>query len=372
MDPMTMMLVSAGVQAGTAAYRNIKAQRGLAELDKQALPKYMDAASPILENKRMYEQMARTGMGPASLNLARNTFAAGQNALGAAPAGGQLRTQIGRLAGANAGAFANQLAGQNEGIRRQAMGGVAQANLGLSGLQQRDIGVGLQRRSEAERGYGQAIQDSRREMTGALGGLLTGYLGYKNAEANRDMWRDIYGKPKTSTTTPPAPSNTGFSPVNTPNTFYSKPAGPPTFDEYLKAGTPAGTTTMQYNSYSPDFSVPTPPIDTPFRAPDPNAMRQFTTPAMLENLPSGAGLKPTPIPTPTLPSYPITNTGTISVPNNMSQRVNFGDMSGDPFYNQVYNPNALRFSNPYNMNRGFMDQYDAVPGPYGQIMFKPN
>lgn len=369
MDPLTIMLISAGIQGLAAGIRNVRANRGLKELEKQRLPSYMDAAAPIQENKQMYAQMAKTGMGPASLNLAKNQFAASQNALTAAPAGGQLRNQIGRMASVNAGGFANQLAAQNEAIRRQGMSGVAQANLGLSGLQQRDVGVGLQRRMEAERAYGQAIQDSRREMLGAVQSVGTGMIAQYNADANRQLYRDIHG----SKTTPPTqtPAST-FSLVNAPGTF--KQLGPQTFDEYLKAGTPAGTTTMQYNSYSPDFAVPTPAIQTPFAAPParPSFADQLL-PNQLNNLPSGAGLKsiPTPSLSPSLPLSPITSSGTIAVPNNMSPAYNFGDMSGDPFYNQVYNPNALRFSNPYNMNRGFMDAYDAVPGPYGQIMFKP-
>lgn len=197
MDPLTIALISGLVQGGVAAYRNVKASKGLAALEKQRLPSYMDAAAPIQENKQMYSQMARTGMGPASLNLARNQFAAGQNALAAAPAGGQLRTQIGRLASANAGGFANQLAAQNEAIRRQGMAGVAQANLGLSGLQQRDVGVALQRRTEAERAYGQAIQDSRREMLGALAGVGTAAIGQQQFGKQMDYYNrqlDMYGK----------------------------------------------------------------------------------------------------------------------------------------------------------------------------------
>lgn len=196
-DPLTITLISGLVQGGVAAYRNVKASKGLAALEKQRLPSYMDAAAPIQENKQMYSQMARTGMGPASLNLAKNQFAAGQNALAAAPAGGQLRTQIGRLASANAGGFANQLAAQNEAIRRQAMSGVAQANLGLSGLQQRDVGVALQRRMDAERAYGQAIQDSRREMLGAGAGIATGMIGQQRYDKQMDFYNkqlDMYNK----------------------------------------------------------------------------------------------------------------------------------------------------------------------------------
>ncbi len=197
MDPLTIALVSGLVQGGVAAYRNVKASKGLAALEKQRLPSYMDAAAGIQENKQMYSQMARTGMGPGSLNLAKNQFAAGQNALTAAPAGGQLRTQIGRMASANAGGFANQLAAQNEAIRRQGMAGVAQANLGLSGLQQRDVGVALQRRTEAERAYGQAIQDSRREMLGALAGVGTAAIGQQQFGKQMDYYNrqlDIYDK----------------------------------------------------------------------------------------------------------------------------------------------------------------------------------
>ena len=36
-----------------------------------------------------------------------------------------------------------------------------------------------------------------------------------------------------------------------------------------------------------------------------------------------------------------------------------------------YPKNLLRFNNPYNMNRGFMDNYDAVQGPNGDIIFNP-
>ena len=210
MDPLTMLLISAGIQAASAAYRGIKAQKGLKELQKQKIARYSDAAAPIQENKAMYQDMAKFGMGPASTTLAKNQFAAGQKALSAAPAGGQLRTQIGRLASANAGGFANQLAAQNEAIRRQGMAGVAQANLGLSSLQQRDVATDIQRRMQQEQAYGQAMQDARREALGAVTGVATGYLGYQNAEANRQMYRDVNG-PKTPAST--------FNPVAPPGTY---------------------------------------------------------------------------------------------------------------------------------------------------------
>ena len=306
MDPVTMMLISGLLQAGMAGYRNIKASKGLKELEKQRLARYTDASGPIQENKAMYQQMAKFGMGPASTTMAKNQFAASQNALTAAPASGQLRTQIGRMASANAGGFANQLAAQNEAIRRQAMGGVAQANLGLSGLQQKDIGVDLQRRMQAEQAYGQAIQDSRREMLGAATGFATGYMGYKNAEANRQLYKDIYGAKQAVTQTPA----TAFNPVNPAGTFT--PLGPQTFDQYRIAGVPAGTTTDGMNSFAPGYQAPTPSMQTPFSAPSGNPFASL--PPMGTTMNNGRYYAPNSLVFPTLgrtaqsPSNPYGNT----------------------------------------------------------------
>jgi hypothetical protein len=262
MDPMTMMAISGLVELGSGAYRNIKAQKGLAALEKQRLPQYMDAAAPIMENKQMYSQMAKTGMGPASLNLAKNTFAAGQNALTAAPAGGQLRTQIGRMASANAGGFANQLAGQNESIRRNAIGNVAQQNMALSDLQQRDIGVGLQRRFKAEDNYGQAIQDSRKTMLGAFEGYATASLGNQNSALDREAY-GTYGN------------------YNPNAQQYASPAGPQNFSpsEYYFPGNMnlQGAGLGMPPAYSP--SAPTAPAPLP-------SFGRFSTPA---NVPFAPG-----------------------------------------------------------------------------------
>jgi hypothetical protein len=255
-----------------------------------------------------------------------------------------------------------QLGAQDQMARERGMQQMMGVNQQLTGLQQRDIGVNLQRRMQAEQGYGQAIQDSRREMIGAATGLATGYLGYKSAEANRDMYRDIYGlKNKTQT-----PAST-FNLVNPANTF--KMAGPQTFNQYLAAGVPAGTTTDGMRSFAPGYQAPPSPINTPFAAPSPTLPPSISA---LGTAAQGAQLKPTVFGAPQMPNFPINPNGTMPASNTMTQPYSFNDMSGDPFYQSVYNPNVLRFSNPYNMNRGFMNSYDAVQGPYGQIMFKPN
>jgi hypothetical protein len=95
------------------------------------------------------------------------------------------------------------------------------------------------------------------------------------------------------------------------------------------------------------------------------------SPPNLMNLPpsmGGTSLNTGFMPQPSTPPNAIQ----VQESSNFRTPPNAGDMSGDPFFQSVYNPNVLRFSNPYNINRGFMDSYDAVPGPYGQIMFKPN
>ena len=330
MDPMTMMLISGFADAGVSAYRNIKAKKGLAELEKQRLPQYMDAAAGLQENKKMYGDMAKSGMGPGSLNLAKSTFAAGQSALTAAPAGGQLRTQIGRLAGANAGGFANSLAAQNEGIRRQGMSGVAQANLGLSELQQRDIGVGLQRRFKAEEDYGQAIQDSRRQFMGAVTGGASGYMDYKNLQEDRALARDMY--------VPKQQTPGGFN----PNLLVGPPGQFPLPGSMMNGPLPQS---------------PTPSMSLADRGSLPASMGGFGG----DRTSLTAGL---PVNKANLP-FNMGGTGGL--------RENYA-----PFESDI----SLTSNLPYYMggmgglNRiptaGFKNTYGAETGPFGQIMFKPN
>ena len=376
MDPITIMAISAGIQGLAAGIRNVRANRGLKELEKQKLPSYMDAAGPLRQNYRMAEEQFRTGLSPAAKAMAVNTAASqrAQMMRGATElSGGQMSSALSRMGALGNAQMALGLGAQDQAARERGMQQMMGVNQQLSGLQQRDVGASLQRRMEMERGYGQAIQDSRREALGAVYGLATGMVAQNNFDKQMELLKQ---NGKTQVTfngvSPIAGNPNGL--VQPAGSFNSStPLGPQTFDQYLKAGTPAGTTTTQYNSYSPNFGTQPQPIQTPFSAPPatPN-FSVFTTPGMMNNLPSGARLQPTPIPMAPVPTFPISPTGAISVPNNMSPSYRFGDMSGDPFYNQVYNPNALRFSNPYNMNRGFMDAYDAVPGPYGQIMFKPS
>lgn len=377
-----MMLISAGVQAGTSAYRNIKAQRGLNELEKQRLPSYMDAAGPLQQNYTMAARQARMGLSPEASALARSTAAsqsAGQFRAASELSGGQLGTALGRIGAMNTTQLGLQMGVQDQMARERGVQQMMGINRELSGLEQRDIGVGLQRRSEAERGYGQAIQDSRREMIGAASGLATGYLGFKNAEANRQMTRDIYGL---DGTTGGGAGGVGgaVTPNNfltqSPGTFPTGRVGPQTFNDYLAAGVPQGTTQTYNTSLSPDFGRNENPLmQTPFRAPNPNALNQFLTPAMASQA-FGRQLMPfapNPIPIPGQTGR-MSPGGEITYASPDYQQPAYGsqDMTGDESYQRYNNPNFLNFRNPYRMNRGI--QYDAVRGNdrFGQTNFIRN
>lgn len=376
---MTMMLISAGVQAGTGAYRNIKAQRGLNMLERQRLPSYMDAAGPLQQNYTMAARQARMGLSPEAAALARSTAAsqsAGQFRAASELSGGQLGSALGRIGAMNTTQLGLQMGVQDQMARERGTQQMMGINRELSGLQQRDIGVGLQRRSEAERGYGQAIQDSRREMIGAASGLATGYLGYQNAEANRQLTRDMYGIGGSGN------GGGGAANVVTPSTFLTQApgtfptgrVGPQTFDNYLLSGAPRGTTQTYNTSLSPDFGTNQNQImETPFKAYNPNALNQFLTPAMASQV-SGRQLMPNaPLPNPNMMNNAMMSPRggiTYAAPDYQQPAFGSQDMSGDAYYQQFNNPNFLKFRNPYRMNRGM--QYDAVRGndSFGQTNFQ--
>lgn len=371
---MTMMLISAGVQAGTGAYRNIKAQRGLNMLERQRLPSYMDAAGPLQQNYTMAARQARMGLSPEAAALARSTAAsqsAGQFRAASELSGGQLGTALGRIGAMNTTQLGLQMGVQDQMARERGTQQMMGINRELSGLQQRDIGVGLQRRSEAERGYGQAIQDSRREMIGAASGLATGYLGYQNAEAERQLTRDMYGIGKTAT----QPGG-GAANVVTPSTFLTQApgtfptgrVGAQTFDNYLSPFVPQGTAQTANASLSPDFAA-TQIMDSPFKAYNPNAINRFTTPSMV----SRQLMPNAPLPNPNMMNNAMMSPRggiTYAAPDYQQPAYGSQDMSGDAYYQQFNNPNFLKFRNPYRMNRGM--QYDAVRGNdrFGQTNFQ--
>lgn len=190
---MLLSVVAAAAQGGYGIYRGVKAQQGLNALSKQRKARFMDAAAPLQENKELYKKQYQGGMGPGSLNLAQNQFGMGQRQLLATPASGQLRDQIGRVASANQGSFALNLAAQNESIRRQGLGGMVGSNEQLSSLQQRDISNDIRQREDMERAYGKAVQDGFGDALGAAGGFAMMQQETNQANLNRELYQQMYG-----------------------------------------------------------------------------------------------------------------------------------------------------------------------------------
>lgn len=240
LDPMTMAMIA---QAGYGLYRGIKAQQGLNELQKQKMPSRMEAIEPMRENYNLYRQQYRTGMGPGSLNLARQQFGVQQAGLLQTPASGQLRDVMGRVAAANTGQFALNLAAQNEQIRRAGLAGMASTNIGISGLQERDAIDRLQNRLRQEQAYGQAAQQGFQDVLGAFGGYAMGKANAASAAEDRALVAQIYGLNKQT-------------PVANSSDYTSLQASSPAaYNNIMGTGNPTQSYSM--TEYGVDLGLPT-------------------------------------------------------------------------------------------------------------------
>jgi hypothetical protein len=252
MDPFTIAAMAA--QGGSALYRLIKAQQGLDAVKKQRMPSLMEAMAPLQENRRLYEQQFRQGLTPATRNLAQQQFAAtqlGQQRAAADLSGGQMSSALSRLGALNTGQFALGLGAQNEAAQRAGMVGMIGANQGISALQRADAAQRLQQRLELERQLGLGFQQAGQDIVGAFGGLAMSQMQQKNAEANRQMYRDLYGN-KTAPTT----DATKTSPM-TPSTSFEGLTGRtagmyPTGSSELSIGAPT-ISSRSFPSLGPDL-----------------------------------------------------------------------------------------------------------------------
>lgn len=253
-DPMTMMALASVAQGVYGAVRGVKANQGLNELAGQPMDSYAKSAGdPLRENYRLSQMAYRQGMTPASLALAKNTFASSQASQlrnARELSGGQLSSSLGRMMSTNQGRFGLELAAQNEAIKRQGLAGMMQANLGLSGLMSQDVSQNLRYRMMQEQALGQAKQQAVGDIFGAATGYTKASLGQQNAAADRQMYRDLYGAGKT-------PSS--LSMVNPSGTFA--PLGPMTREQAM--GVPAGTTSDAFSSYAPGYT-PSAPAASPY------------------------------------------------------------------------------------------------------------
>lgn len=252
---MILPAIIAGAQAVYGIYRGVKAQQGLNALATQRTARYMDAAGPLLQSRRLYEKQYRTGMGIDSRNLAEQNFASSQLSNQRAitdMSGGQMSSALSRMASVNNANFALGLAGQNDAIRRQGLGGLSQANSQLSGLQQRDVANDIFQRQQTEQAYGQAKQQAFQDVLGAGMGLAKMNMAQKNIDADRQMFRDVYGSrnqtPGTPRTLANSPMMQGYYLQPNPNTGMG-------LDEMYKLPSSMGGLGGRRASYTAGFPV---------------------------------------------------------------------------------------------------------------------
>jgi hypothetical protein len=355
-DPVTAMALAQGAYG---VYRGIKAQQGLNALNKQRVPKYMDAAGPLQENIRMARTQMQQGMSPAAKAVANQAFAssqAGTYRQAQELSGGQMSSAIGRLGALQNFRYGSQMGLQDQMARERAQQTLMGQNLQLSALEQKDIAQGIADNRMLQQQYGAARQQAIADVFGAGMGAVQTKLAMSEADKNRQFYMDMLGNKNPTTTTDGSQNN--YSSVFSPGTFpYSAPIGPKEGPPNLMNLPPSMGGTNLKAGFIPKSSGTPNPMNLPPSMGGTNlqaGFNRFSTPSFLSQY---------------SPQQRMT------VPDSESQRVGnpagYSDMSGDPFYNQVYNPNALRFSNPYNMNRGFMDDYEAVLGPNGEIMYRP-
>jgi hypothetical protein len=172
--PLLIPGISAGVEVAYNVYRGFKADRALKELQKQRMPRYMDAAGPLQQNYAMSQRQAQMGLSPQATALARGTAAnqmAGQFRAATDLGGGQLGSALGRIGAMNTNQLGLQLGVQDQMARERGMQQMMGVNRELSGLQQRDVSQDLNMRLEKERGYGLAKQQAIQSGLGALSGF---------------------------------------------------------------------------------------------------------------------------------------------------------------------------------------------------------
>lgn len=167
-DPITG---AALVQIGSGAYRMIKAQRGIDELERQKRRTYTEAAQGLRESKQIAETRRRMGLSPQARTLAQNEIMRNQRNLLRTPASGQLRDQLGRTAAATQASGALGLAAMDEKIRQGAEKDLMQINRELTNAAYRDVAQENKEYLMEASAYGKAKQEGRRSIMGAIGGV---------------------------------------------------------------------------------------------------------------------------------------------------------------------------------------------------------
>lgn len=186
--------ITAGLDLGYNIYRGIQSDKALKALQKQRMPRYMDAAGPLQQNLGMATRQFQQGLSPQAETLARATSAnqmAGVFRSATDLGGGQLGSAIGRLGAFNTNQLGLQLGVQDQMARERGMQQMMGINQQLASLQQRDIAQDISNRLEKERGYGLAKQQSIMGGLNAVGGL-----------GQAALYQNIYGGDAAKRVTP--------------------------------------------------------------------------------------------------------------------------------------------------------------------------
>jgi len=365
MDPVTAMAIAEG---GYNIYRGIRAQQGINEISKQRQARYMDAASPIQQNIAMARRQYNQGLSPLAEARAREAFGSSQAKTyrqATEFSGGQMSSALGRMGALQNYRFGSDIAMQDQMARERGQQMLMGQNLQLSGLQQRDVAQDISDRQRTLQNYGLARQQAIQGVFSAASGAVMADMARDERAKDRAMLASLYGGAKTPSGDGNVPSPINL--VGEPGSFrFSSPIGPKEGPPNLMNLPPSMGGTNLKAGFMPQPSTPPNLMNLPpsMGGTSLNAgfMPQPSTPPNLMNLPRSMGGTSNRFSTPA---------STIQVPSNFSTPLTNRDMSGDVFYQSLNSPNALTFSNPFGMNRGFMYSYDAVPGPNGEITYRP-
>jgi len=191
---MALPAILAAVQLGTSIYRGVKGAQGLAAMKGERKAEYMDAASPIQQNRQIGLAQERRGLSPIALATAKEGFAqarAGSYRAATDMSGGQLSNAISRMGALSNAQFGMGLAGQSQAASERGQAIRMGANQQISGLQQRQVAEDISDYNRRQQAFGQAVQDSIYSGLGALEGYATSKMSMENAEKDRQMYRDI-------------------------------------------------------------------------------------------------------------------------------------------------------------------------------------
>lgn len=176
MDPLTLMLLSAGTQAAMGGFQMLKSQKELNRLKNLPKPSLLEnkALSPFNQNVLMAREQMQRGLNPATMRIAEESAAragASQYRQATELSGGQLGSAISRLGSMGRYQTATNLAQMDMAERGRGRSALMQANSVLGSIYQQDAQQRINQRMQLEQNLGMAKQQGRQNIAGALGSM---------------------------------------------------------------------------------------------------------------------------------------------------------------------------------------------------------